>query len=102
MSKYGFDKKAGGIELPKTVPSAPKRDVPSADEVADAVRAGEDLGFVSRDPEQRRKPGPKRREEQDRITIHGPKRVIDAFRQLARDEDVTLWEALELLQERKG
>ena len=64
----------------------------------DAVEAGTTLGFVSREPAAaKRKPGPKRTEAQDKVSIPGPKRVIDQFRTFCTEQNVTLWEGLDLL-----
>jgi len=100
MSKYGF---GGGIELPKaTEPEKPRPRIEPAS-VEKAVQAGSELGFVSREPSTRLKPGPKRREPQDKVSIPGPKRVVDEFRAYCRAHDLTLWEGLErLLDAEKG
>lgn len=109
--KYGFDR----IELPPAVPERrPPR--PTPETLDQAVQAGRSLGFVARDPAVeggpdvpketappvRRKPGPKRREPQDKLSIPGPKRVIDAFRGYCAEEDLTLWQGLERLLEAGG
>jgi hypothetical protein len=98
--KYGF---SSGINLPKTTPAPkprPKVDRSSLDE---AVKAGADLGFVSREPTTRLKPGPKRKEPQDKVSIPGPKRVVDDFRAFCSTRDLTLWQGLELLlEEQRG
>ena len=100
MSKYGF---GGGIELPKaTEPDKPRPKVEAAN-IERAVQAGSELGFVSREPSMRLKPGPKRREAQDKVSIPGPKRIIDEFRAYCRHHNLTLWEGLEqLLSAEKG
>lgn len=94
MSKYGF---SGGIDLPQTTPDRPARRKVDTDSLTQAVQAGNELGFVSREPVQRAKPGPRRRELQDKVSIPGPKRVTDEFRAFCRDRNLTLWEGLELL-----
>jgi len=94
MSKYGF---SGGIDLPQTAPDRPARRKVDTDSLTQAVQAGNGLGFVSREPARRTKPGPKRREPQDKVSIPGPKRVTDEFRAFCRERDLTLWEGLELL-----
>ena len=91
--KYGF---GGGLELPKFDTPKP-RPTPDQDTLKEAVEAGATLGFVSREPTAKRKPGPKRTEAQDKISIPGPKRVIDQFRTFCNEQNVTLWEGLELL-----
>lgn len=97
--KYGF---GGGIDLPKADASKLR---PAIDRTSltDAVRAGNDLGFVSREPALRSKPGPKRKEPQDKVSIPGPKRVTDQFRAFCAQHDLTLWQGLDLLlSERQG
>lgn len=100
--KYGF---SGGIDLPKTTPSPKPRPKVDESSLTRAVKAGADIGFVSREPVQRLKPGPKRKEAQDKVSIPGPKRVVDDFRVFCSTRDLTLWQGLEMLLEeekRKG
>jgi hypothetical protein len=100
MSKYGF---GGGIELPKQTELAKSKPKIERSNVEKAVQAGSELGFVSREPSARLKPGPKRTEAQDKVSIPGPKRVIDDFRSYCRSENLTLWQGLEqLLEAQKG
>jgi hypothetical protein len=96
--KYGF---GGGIELPK-IDSPKPRAVPDHGALKEAVEAGTTLGFVSREPSAKRRPGPKRTEAQDKVSIPGPKRVIDQFRAFCNEQNVTLWEGLELLLQGRG
>lgn len=96
--KYGF---GGGIELPKVEISKP-RTIPDQGEVRQAVEAGTALGFVSRESTTKRKPGPKRTEPQDKVSIPGPKRVVDQFRAFCTDQNVTLWEGLDMLLQGRG
>ncbi len=91
--KYGF---GGGISLPAKDKAENKSRVDRAT-LTEAVQAGKSLGFVDREPGVRRKPGPKRREPQDKVSIPGPKRVIDQYRAFCTDQDITLWQGLELL-----
>lgn len=92
----------GGIVLPASTPGRPR---PPIDRAAldDALEAGRSLGFVSRDPRttaresHARKPGPRRREEQDRLCVAGPRRVTEAFRSLCSRLALTHWEALDRL-----
>lgn len=98
--KYGF---SGGIDLPKTAPAPRPRPEVDSDSLNEAVKAGANLGFVSREPTTRLKPGPKRKEAQDKVSIPGPKRVVDDFRAFCSTRDLTLWQGLELLlEEQKG
>lgn len=98
--KYGF---GGGIELPK-IDSPKPRLVPDQNALKEAVEAGTTLGFVNREPAAtaKRKPGPKRTEAQDKVSIPGPKRVIDQFRAFCTEQNVTLWEGLEILVQSRG
>lgn len=98
MSKYGF---GGGIELPKPSESSKTRLKVEPGSVEKAVEAGKSLGFVSREGSTRLKPGPKRKEPQDKVSIPGPKRVVDEFRAFCRERDLTLWQGLELLLSEK-
>jgi len=96
--KYGF---GGGIELPKMDNPKPRL-VPDQVALKEAVEAGSTLGFVNREPATKRKPGPKRTEAQDKISIPGPKRVIDQFRAFCTEQNVTLWEGLDMLFQGRG
>jgi hypothetical protein len=91
-SKYGFG--GGGIQLPK-MEAAPPRQRQEAPDLSKALKAGNDLGFVSREPSNRRKPGPKRTEAQDKVSIPGPKRIIDRYRAYCAERNLTLWQGLE-------
>ena len=96
MSKYGFGNR---IELPQSsVPVKPRPKV-TTENVEKALQAGSELGFVSREPSTRLKPGPKRTEPQDKVSIPGPKRVVDDFRTFCRTRNLTLWQGLEYLLE---
>ena len=98
MSKYGF---GGGIELPQSDAPAKPRPKVATESVEKAIQAGSELGFVSREPSTRLKPGPKRKEPQDKVSIPGPKRVVDEFRAFCRERDLTLWQGLEVLLSEK-
>ena len=98
MSKYGF---GVGIELPKPSESSKTRPKVEPGSVEKAVEAGKSLGFVSRESSTRLKPGPKRKEPQDKVSIPGPKRVVDEFRVFCRERNLTLWQGLELLLSEK-
>lgn len=93
--KYGFggETERGGLDLP---PPRPRAAVEAAALTA-AVAEGTRLGFVAREVQAKRKPGPRRQEAQDKISIPGPKRVIDAFRARCAAADLTLWQGLERL-----
>ena len=91
--KYGF---GDGIELPETTAPRPRPKVDQAT-LSEAVKAGNALGFVSREPSGRLRPGPKRKEPQDKVSIPGPKRVIDDYRAFCIARELTLWQGLELL-----
>ncbi len=94
-NKYGFGE---SIELPKPKDTVkPKLEDSSQNSINDAVMAGQALGFVDREPNTHLKPGPKRKEAQDKVTIPGPKRIIDAFRNHCKKHNMTLWEGLESL-----
>ena len=96
--KYGF---GGGIELPK-VDSPKPRHAPDMEALKEAVEAGTTLGFVSREPTTKRKPGPKRTEAQAQVSLPGPKRVIAQLRSFCNENNVTLWEGLDLLLQGRG
>lgn len=97
--KYGF---GGGIELPKIDTPKPRTAL-DQEALKDAVEAGTTLGFVNREQTTaKRKPGPKRTEAQDKVSIPGPKRVIDQFRAFCTERNVTLWEGLDLLLQSRG
>ena len=49
------------------------------------------------EPPVRRKPEPRRTEPQDKVSIPGPKRVIDQYQNFCIEQDGTLWRGLELL-----
>lgn len=101
MSKYGFG--GGGIDLPKPDATPKPRPTIEPQAVEKAVQAGAEQGFVNREPSSRLKPGPKRKEPQDKVSIPGPKRVVDDFRAYCRMRNLTLWEGLEqLLNAAKG
>jgi hypothetical protein len=96
--KYGF---GGGLDLPKLKKDTAKPRPSITPDIDAAVKAGNALGFVNRDPQTRAKPGPKRTELQDKVTVPGPKRVIDDFRSYCQANDLTLWQGLEKLLEQK-
>ena len=74
---YGFgEKTTGAVQLPQQSREA----VPAKPSMNYILQAGAELGFVSRETATRRKPGPRRVEAQDKITVTGPKRVIDQLK----------------------
>jgi len=96
--KYGFGaEETSGIELPKG--RAKSRKKVDRTVLEEALDAGKNLGFVDREPQTHRKPGPRRKEPQDKVSIPGPKRVTDRFRKFCADQDITLWQGLEMLLE---
>lgn len=80
-----------------TLPPARKKPVEAAADLARVKQAGQELGFVSRDTTARRKPGPKRKEAQDRLTVTGPKRVIDRLKAYSDGTGLSYCEAIEAL-----
>ncbi|MDH7803769.1 hypothetical protein P3T31_003830 [Rhizobium sp. AN70] len=76
---YGFDKPLDTVKLPQ--PSVPTKQAETAHvDIAAIAQAGNNLGFKSREATMRRKPGPRRTEQQDKITVTGPKRIIDQLK----------------------
>lgn len=93
---YGFgeDSNKAAITLPKSAPKKPA----SAEALSAVVKEGNKLGFVSREGQGRRKPGPKRTEPQGKLTLTGPKRVLDRLQ--ARCDamgGLSYWQAIEVL-----
>lgn len=76
---YGFDKPMDAVQLPKLREKALDKPA-AAPAMTTVLQAGAELGFVSREVSARRKPGPKRTEPQDKITVTGPKRVMDRLK----------------------
>jgi hypothetical protein len=76
---YGFDKTMDTVRLPKLRENPPQKPA-TAPTMAPVLQAAQELGFVSREVSTRRKPGPKRTEPQDKITVTGPKRVMDRLK----------------------
>ena len=85
-----------GIKLPPVRKTAAVPAAPAGD-IARALQAGQELGFVSRDSVARRKPGPKSKEPHDRLTVTGPKRVIDRLKAYSDGAGLTYCEAIEAL-----
>lgn len=91
---YGFDDEEGAIALPQT-PTKKKR-LPEPNLKKKIEKSGENLGFVSRAVTKRRRPGPRRKEPQDKLTLAGPKRVLDLLRQRSEEMDgAPYWVVLE-------
>ncbi|MFG1298033.1 hypothetical protein V5F50_19765 [Xanthobacter sp. V13C-7B] len=111
MSKYGFPDDEivppPAIELPTPKPRTEK---PAPALVAEAVKAGQELGFVPREPGSPSAPasglipkrgGRRKSEPQDKLLVAGPARVIEAFREFCEQENIrSYWLALEMLMER--
>lgn len=74
---YGFGEKTTGVVQ---LPQQPREAAPAKPAMSQVLQAGAELGFVSREAATRRKPGPRRIEAQDKITVTGPKRVIDRLK----------------------
>ena len=96
--KYGF---GGGLNLPPQKVENAEADRPDIENVKRAVGEGEKLGYVRREGSKRLKPGPKRTEVQGKVSIPGPKRVIDDFRGYCSSNNLTLWQGLERLLEKR-
>lgn len=81
MSSYGFGKDnqpaMGSLKLPTQTPREVTAEKPPMSQI---LQAGAELGFVPRDASTRRKTGPRRTEQQDKITVTGAKRVIDRLK----------------------
>lgn len=82
---YGFDNSAATAEsVPLDTVRLPtpkaRETAPVAAPMPQVLQAAAELGFVSRDVSARRKPGPKRKEAQDKITVTGPKRIMDRLK----------------------
>lgn len=95
--KYGFDQSP--TETIKLPPVRTKPAEPAAD-MSRVLQAGQELGFVSREglgADARRKPGPKRKEAQDKIGIAGPKRIIDRLKAYCDRTGLTYCDAIDTL-----
>lgn len=94
--KYGFNDKTDAVKLPS---QAAQRKPEPAPDFARIRQTGAELGFVPRDAAPaRRKTGPKRTEPQDRVTITGPKRVLDRLKAYCDQRGgISYHEALEIL-----
>jgi len=79
-----------------TLPTPAKRQ-PESGNIEEALKAGKDLGFVDRSTNTKRKPGRRQTEPQDKITLTGPKRILEQFQALCDREDATYWQGLEIL-----
>lgn len=95
---------AAGIVLPATSGMRVRRPI-DRNALDEALEAGRFLGFVAREPamsdmeHRKRKPGRRRREPQDRLSVPGPRRVTQAFRSYCTAHSLTHWEALERLMD---
>lgn len=82
---YGFDNNTAAAQSAPLdtvrLPTPKAREAaPLAAPMPQVLQAAAELGFVSRDVVARRKPGPKRKEPQDKITVTGPKRIMDRLK----------------------
>jgi hypothetical protein len=77
---YGFDNDTAALDTVKLPMPKPRETAPAAAPPPQVLQAAADLGFVSREVNARRKPGPKRKEPQDKITVTGPKRIMDRLK----------------------
>lgn len=100
MTRFGFD--TNPVKLPDLPAKKPK--APDRGEIAEVARAGRELGFVPREtprpPTTRSRK--RRREQRGNLLIHGPERILVRFRSYADGADLSYWEALEQLLDRKG
>lgn len=94
---YGFPKDDAPATDTVKLPPVKARPAERAPDIARALQAGQELGFVPRDIVTRRKPGPKRKEAQDRLTMTGPKRIIDRLKAYSDKEGLSYCEAIEAL-----
>jgi len=102
---YNFDDEDEADVAPVKLPTpktkkAVNRPIPA--NAKNIAEAGKKLGFVDRSPSRtkRRKTGPKQTEPQDRISLSGPKRVLDRLKARADEmDDAAYWEVIEYLLE---
>ena len=94
MGKFGFGDDGGDeIKLPPPKKTSKGSKKAAKTEVENAVRAGEQLGFVNRTQPRRRKPEP-----QDKLLVTGPKSVIDRYREYCDETSASsYWRALDEL-----
>ena len=100
LAEDGLDKLRASLAK-GTRPQA-ARPKPDASTIRQVTLTSQAHGFVSREPVSTdrvvrpigRRPA---KEPQSQVSIKGPQRVIDAFKILCNEEDVTAWEGLELL-----
>lgn len=94
---YGFGSEPEPVSIP--VSKKKKKKALDRNSVEAAASVGEEQGFVDRSPDKgsrtKLKPGRRRTEEQDRVTITGPKRVIDQIRKLSHEGNLPMWQILE-------
>jgi hypothetical protein len=100
MSTYGFgDEPPAGQGTPAGLTLPPRKDStprPALAPLEAALDAGKAAGFVSREPSAaRRKPGPRRTEPQAKLTLTGPKRVLDQLQAYCDAEGLPYWQAIE-------
>ena len=101
MSKYGLDGDLSALTLPKQKQTRPK---PEPETLARAKAEAKNQGFEDRSPQpegarKAHKPGRKSTEPQDMLTIRGPERVLDRFRDYCQSHP-SYWQAIEELLEK--
>lgn len=98
---YGFNDKAATMNTVK-LPQKRTEVAKQSPDMARVIQSGQELGFVSRDASTRRKPGPKRTEPQDKITVTGRKRVIDRLKAYSDQMGLSYCDAIEALLDGAG
>lgn len=100
MTNYGFGDKVKVDTL--KLPESSRKPVTPAANMAKVLQSGQELGFVSREASGRRRPGPKRTEAQDKITVTGRKRTIDRLKSYCDREGISYCEAIERLLDKEN
>ena len=96
---YGFGDEPEPVKISTLTKDKKRKHKIDRQSVEAAASAGEEQGFVDRAPSRQKKinlkPGRKRTEEQDRVTITGPRRVIDRLKRLSQESNLPMWQVLE-------
>lgn len=97
MTGYGFEDE-NDHELPD-LPKLPKKAGRVSNErLKSVVKAGEELGFVPRNPSvTNRSRKAVNKEPQGKILVTGPERVLSALRDLSISKDQPYWKVIEEL-----